>query len=129
MSSGSALLSTLPTTLGVTGYVAPIAVLTAGYALFQAANNAAMMKAVRADERGMVAGMLGLSRNVGLVTGASVMGAVFAAASGSADVATAPSGAVAAGMRITFAIATLLILVAMAIAAGRHAPRLVRPPA
>jgi hypothetical protein len=49
--------------------------------------------------------MLNLSRNLGLITGASVMGAVFALASGAADIATAQPEAVATGMRITFAVA------------------------
>ena len=36
------------------------------------------------DQRGVVSGMLNLSRNLGLITGASAMGAVFALASGAA---------------------------------------------
>ena len=106
----------MPATLGVAGYVAPLVVITAGYALFQAANNTAVMTDVRPDQRGVVSGMLNLSRNLGLITGASVMGAVFALASGAADITTAPPEAVAAGMRITFAVAAVLIAGALAIA-------------
>ena len=73
----------IPAAFGIPGYVAPLVVLTAGYALFQAANNTAVMTDVRPDQRGVVSGMLNLSRNLGLVTGASVMGAVFALASAS----------------------------------------------
>ena len=47
-----------------------------------------------------VSGMLNLSRNLGLITGAAVMGAVFALDNGgSTDVATARAEAVANGMR------------------------------
>lgn len=53
---------------GISGYVGPLVVLTAGYVLFQAANNTAVMKDVSADQRGAVSGMLNLSRNLGLVT-------------------------------------------------------------
>jgi MFS family permease len=123
MAAGSALLSVSSATLGIPGYVAPIVVLTVGYALFQTANNTAVMTDVRADQRGVVAGMLSLSRNLGLVTGASVMGAVFALASGAADFATAPPEAVAAGMRITFAVAAALIVVALALATASRAGR------
>ena len=63
-----------------------------------------------------MSGMLNLSRNLGLVTGASVMGAVFALASGAADIATARPEAVAAGMRITFAVAGALMAGALAVA-------------
>ena len=66
----------------------------------------------------MISGMLNLSRNLGLVTGASVMGAVFALASEAADVTTASAGAVAKGMRCTFGAATVLIVIALAVAVG-----------
>jgi hypothetical protein len=64
--------------------------------------------------------MLNLSRNLGLITGASVMGAVFALASATTDITTAAPQAVATGMQITFAVAALLILVALAAAAGTY---------
>lgn len=120
IAGGAAALSILPATFAIPGYLAPIAVITAGYALFQAANNTAAMAGIAADRRGVVSGMLNLSRNLGLVTGASVMGAVFALASATSDIATAPPEAVASGMRVTFAVAAGLILLAIAIAlAGR----------
>ena len=62
--------------------------------------------------------MLNLSRNLGLITGASAMGAVFALASATTDLTTAPPEAVAAGMRTTFAFAAMLIVLALAIAAA-----------
>ncbi|MDQ0462590.1 MFS family permease [Caulobacter ginsengisoli] len=80
MAIGLLALANLPVGLGPAGYVAAIAVVTASYALFQAANNASVMRDVAADWRGVVSGMLSLSRNLGLITGASAMGAVFAAA-------------------------------------------------
>ncbi len=49
--------------------------------------------------------LLNLSRNLGLITGASLMGAVFALAAANADISTATPEAVADGMRITFAVA------------------------
>ena len=69
--------------------------------------------------------MLNLSRNLGLLTGASVMGAVFALASATSDIATAHPDAVAFGMRITFAVAATLIAFALVLAAGSRvvAPR------
>ncbi|HSO32231.1 MAG TPA: hypothetical protein VLT33_06945, partial [Labilithrix sp.] len=62
------------------------------------------------------AGMLGLSRNLGLITWASVMGALFALASAASDVTTARPEAVATGMRVTFAAAAALSAAALAIA-------------
>ena len=62
--------------------------------------------------------MLSLSRNLGLITGASVMGAVFALASGTTDLAAARPEAIAAGLSVTFAVATMLVAVALLVAAG-----------
>ena len=93
---------------GLAGYVAPLALTTFGYSLFQTANNKLLMERARPDEKGLVSGMLSLARNLGLVTGATVMAAVFASASGAADPAHASADAVIAGMRATFAIAGIL---------------------
>ena len=60
--------------------------------------------------------MLSLSRNLGLITGASVMGAVFSLAAATNNIATARPEAVATGMRSTFAVASVLILIALVIA-------------
>lgn len=121
MAAGSLLLSVLPAASGIAGYVAPLVVVTVGYALFQTANNSAVMADVRADQRGAVSGLLNLSRNLGLITGASAMGAVFAFASAATDITTASPGAIAAGMRITFAVAGVLVAIALAIALGSRA--------
>ncbi len=72
------------------------------------------MTDVRPDQRGIVSGLLNLSRNLGLITGASVMGALFTAAASTVDITTAPPDAVAAGMRGTFAVAAMLIVIAVA---------------
>lgn len=117
IAAGTGLLSTMPMAFGIFGYVAPIIVTTAGYALFQTANNTAVMAEIRPDQRGLISGMLNLSRNLGLVTGASAMGAVFALASKADEMVGAGPEAIAAGMRVTFAVATALVLLALAIAA------------
>jgi MFS family permease len=118
MAVGSFALSMLPTMFGIVGYIAAIIVLTPGYQLFQAANNTAVMMDVNIDQRGVISGMLNLSRNLGLLTGASVMGAVFAFTLGTIDITTVPPEVVATGMRITFAIASVLIVVAAVISIG-----------
>lgn len=118
IAAGSFILSMLPATLGIPGYIAPIVIITVGYALFQTANNTAVMTDIDADQRGVISGLLNLSRNLGLITGASVMGAVFALASAAIDITTADPQAVATGLRITFAVAGILIVVALAIALG-----------
>jgi len=117
MTLGATLLPLAPLTFGAAGYVAPLVVITSGYALFQAANSSAIMASAGADQRGAVSGLLNLSRNLGFITGASLMGAVFAWASGAGDVRIAPPAALAAGMRGTYALAAVLLVLAVAVAA------------
>jgi EmrB/QacA subfamily drug resistance transporter len=121
IAAGSFILAMMPANLGIPGYLAPIVIITAGYALFQTANNTAVMTDIHPDQRGVISGLLNLSRNLGLITGASVMGAVFAFASATSDIPTAPPENVATGMRMTFAVAAVLIVVALAIAVASHA--------
>jgi EmrB/QacA subfamily drug resistance transporter len=115
MTAGLAALAAAPARFGLAGYLAAIAVVTAHYALFQAANNSLVVGGASSDRRGLAAGMLSLSRNLGLLTGVSAMGAVFASASGAIDLAVARPDAVAAGMRLTYAVAALLVLVALVV--------------
>jgi len=86
--------------------------ITAGYALFQAANNTAVMSGVSQNERGVVAGLLNLSRNLGLITGASAMGSVFA-------LADRPE----AGMHMTFALAAALLAGGLALSYQTRDPQ------
>jgi MFS family permease len=116
MAAGAFLLALVPARFGIAGYLAPIVLITADYALFQTANNTAIMTDVHPDQRGVISGLLSLSRNLGLITGASVMGAVFAFASATTSIMTAQPEAVAAGLRSTFAVAGVLITLALLLA-------------
>jgi EmrB/QacA subfamily drug resistance transporter len=125
---GCFVLSMIPAVFGILGYIAPIVIITAGYGLFQTANNTVVMTDVLAEKRGVISGMLNLSRNLGLITGASVMGAVFRMASGTVEIARPEE--IARGMNVTFAVAAFLIVVALAVAIGSRAltKHIWRPP-
>ena len=113
MFAGCLALCFAPTSWGVVAYAVPIAVIAAGYALFQAANNTAVMADVSPDQRGVVSDMLNLCRNLGLITGASAMGAVFAMASGTVAFTTEHPESVGSGLHATFAVAAVLVSVAL----------------
>ncbi|RKD61837.1 EmrB/QacA subfamily drug resistance transporter [Rhizobium sp. WW_1] len=113
---GLSLIAALQGRFGAAGYIGPLVITTANYALFQASNNTSIMKGIRAEQRGVISGMLSLSRNLGLVTGASVMGAIFALASGTTDMITARPEAVGTGMQITYVVGALLIVATLAVA-------------
>ncbi len=123
MLAGCVLVATTSTGFGALGYLAPLALLTGSYALFQTANNTSVMLSAGADHRGAISGLLSLSRNLGLITGTAAMGAVFVSAAG-ADVATAGPGALAHGLRVTFGVAAGVIVAALGLAvrALRGAP-------
>lgn len=107
---GALMLAIVPGLIGVVGYVLSLLVLTPGYQLFQAANNTAALSDVAKDRRGTVSGLLGLSRNIGLIVGASAMGLVFTLGVGTTDVAKAPASAIESGMRVTFLTAGALAM-------------------
>jgi MFS family permease len=120
VATGAFLLAFLPNGIGVSGYVLSILVLTPGYQLFQAANNTAALAEVAIELRGTVSGLLSLSRNIGLIIGASAMGAIFAFGAGTEEFTRATASATASGMRLTFLLAGVMILAAIAIAFGHH---------
>lgn len=114
MAAGGSLLAFLPRSTAIPGYVIPLVVMTAGYAVFQTANNTAALASAGAGRRGVAAGLLALSRNVGQITGAAALGAVFLHATGAHDPSDAGSEAIAHGMRTTLGVATAVITVAIA---------------
>jgi predicted MFS family arabinose efflux permease len=120
LAAGAVLLAFLPSMIGLAGYVVGIVALTPGYQLFQAANNTAALAEVQKDGRGMAAGLLNLSRNAGLITGASAMGAVFAYAVGTGDFSEASASALNAGMSSTFLLAAALMVLALVMIASRQ---------
>ena len=116
---GGALLLSLAS--GLVAYLGSLVILTAGYSLFQAANNTAVMSNVESARRGTVSGLLNLSRNLGLIFGASALGAVFAWAT--PDVLHATAQSVTDGLHVTFFVAAGLLLLACAIARRRDVDR------
>lgn len=113
---GLSLLALLPLSLGLVGYLLALALVTASYALFQAANNSLVMLDVAPQQRGLTAGLLSLSRNLGLISGAAAMGALFAWGSRPQVAGRDGAEAVASGMHWTFGVAALLMLLALLIA-------------
>ena len=118
MAAGVLALIVLPPMAGMAGYIAAIALLAPGYQLFQAANNTSVMAGVPQDRRGVISGLLSLSRNLGFITGASVMGAIFAFASGNAEQSAPGPEAAATGMQASFIVAGALVALAITLSIG-----------
>lgn len=120
LGTGAFLLAFLPEMMGNIGYVASLVVLTPGYQLFQAANNTQALADVPSQHQGTTAGLLSLSRNIGLVAGATVMGGMFALRIGTGNLIHADPTAVANGMRLVFLLAAGLMVAALGIAMLRN---------
>ncbi len=120
MAGGAGLLALLPQVFGGAGYLAAVAVLTPGYQLVQAANGVQALADVPPARRGMVSGLLSLARNTGLMLGAAVMGAVFAALAGARDVRLAEPAALATAFAGTMALCAALLVVVLALVVRRR---------
>lgn len=117
---GCVLLMLTDMNYGIPGYVLPLILITLGYSFFQTANNTESLLGVSVDQKGVLSGLLGLSRNLGLVIGASIMGAVFVWRSntqwgGSTQIMATD---VEQGLNEVFLFAALLLIGAFSIAHG-----------
>lgn len=113
MTVGAGVMSMMSLSQGVFGYVAPLCLITLGYSLFQVANNTALMQHAAPEQRGVISGMVNLARNLGLITGASAMGALFMLAANSDDIKLATAGAISNGMRVSYLAAGVLVAIAL----------------
>lgn len=102
-------LALAPSSWGIPGFVLPVVIITSSYALFQAANNVGVMRLAGPAHRGGASGAINLSRNLGLIGGASVFGALYASA----------------GLQASFGVGAALI--ALALVTLRSGAPVVRP--
>ncbi|QFT97668.1 Multidrug resistance protein stp [Roseovarius sp. THAF8] len=109
-------LAFLPLFFGVGGYVVALVVLTPAFQLFLAANNTLVMVGSDKKQRGRLSGLLGLSRNLGLMTGASAIPALFVGFLGTGNVAEASARDVAHAFSLTFVVAASLAMVTLSLA-------------
>lgn len=117
---GSVGLGAISIRFGAWAYIVPLVTFTAGFALFQAANNTAVMADSKPATRGVVAALLNLSRNLGLITGASVMAALYALGAATADITRVTPAAASNGMRLAFGVASGLLGIALALALAQR---------
>ena len=128
MATGACLIALLPVSAGSVGYIVPLTFMTSGYAMFQTANNASVLTRPDSSHRGVAGGLLSLSRNVGQITGASMMSAVFLHATGANTVALASADAVASGLRATMLVDAVLLLAVLAVISVTYSNPLVESP-
>lgn len=109
-------LAVLPRSFGVGGYVAALIALTPAFQMFLAANNTAVLSGASTEQRGRLSGLLGLSRNLGLMTGASAMSTLFVWFLGTGEATQAPARDVEYAFSMTFTGAAVLALITLGVA-------------
>ena len=118
---GAFAMSWVSLSVGVATYIVAILFISVGLAFFQTPNNTAVMADARPEQRGLISGLLALARNLGLITGASLMGALFAHSVG--DAASATPDTLAQGMRFAFRIAAAMAAAAFLLSLTTLRPR------
>jgi MFS family permease len=78
MCLGAILFALLPLYFGWYGYIAAIVILTPGRQMFLASNHTYILHTANDSQKGLLSGMLNLSKNLGLLTGASLAVGFFA---------------------------------------------------
>lgn len=100
---------------GLTGYLLCLITMAIGYATFLLANNTLTITNASPQTRGSISGILNLSRNLGLLTGASLMSSIFASVSSITDIATANSRMVETGLHAVYQLVITLLAIAITI--------------
>ena len=99
----------LPVRWGEYGYIAALFILAPGRQLFLASNHTFVMSSATKREKGLAAGVLNLVKNLGLMTGASMMVGVFASQLKNANAAIATQQELGAAFTSTFLLAGVAI--------------------
>lgn len=110
---GCLLLAFISASSGIFGYILAVAIVTMGYALFQTSNNTQIMTSVDTAISGVTSGILNLSRNFGLITGASAMGSIFTYSVGTNNIAEMLPNTITAGIQTTFSVSAMFIFMAI----------------
>jgi MFS family permease len=110
LSSGLALLASMAPGASLRAIAAMLGVVGLGTALFVSPNNSALMGAAPRDRQGIASGVLATARNVGMVLGIGLAGAVFTTVLARAGPTRSPSAlsqGVQASLFVAAAIAAL----------------------
>ncbi|XLY89810.1 MFS transporter [Ectopseudomonas mendocina] len=111
----------LPILIETPGYILAMVLMTPGFQLFLAANNTAAINLAAEAHRGVLSGLLGLSRNLGFMTGASLLPLLFASLLDSRTLADNSTHAISDAFSVTFlGVAGLCFLTFLFAAWGRR---------
>ncbi|KXI30607.1 MFS transporter [Paraglaciecola hydrolytica] len=113
--TGTICLSFFDPSFGIAGYIACLVITAVGYATFTSSNNTQIMTLASITQRGQISGLLNLSRNLGLLSGTTLMSSVFAMTTNITAIKPHDTFVVEIGLNRVYACATLLLVIALAL--------------
>ncbi|CAH9055813.1 Riboflavin transporter RibZ [Pseudoalteromonas sp. CIP111854] len=108
---GALCMAHLKVEYGVVGYILCLTVTALGYALFLSANNTLAMQHANSKNRGAASGTLNLARNLGLLSGTSIMSRLFTVESQAVNFYTTQYQTIEASLHITYLVGAALLLI------------------
>lgn len=113
MGTGVLCFAYLPVWFGIYGYIAALLIMTPGRQFFLNANHTYVMNSVNEQDKGLASGILNLTKNLGLMTGAALITTLFSALLHNTTVAEATSEQLAFALSTTFLCNAALLALAM----------------
>lgn len=117
---GTSCLTNFNSSFGVIGYFCCLAITAVGYGTFTSSNNTQMMKLAPSLQRGQISGLLNLSRNLGLLSGVTLMSTLFELNTQLTIMDLDNLSAVETGLNRVYAFATLLLCIALILLLYQH---------
>ncbi|MCO1335100.1 MFS transporter [Microbulbifer sp. OS29] len=118
MISGALGMGLLTIEQGLGGYLAFSITVAIGYGTYLSTVNTLTMNSARAVIRGRISGLLGLSRSMGLLTGASLMSVIFVGVAPGVALQEMSSVQIADGLNAVYRLASALLVTALIIQLG-----------
>ena len=103
----------LPLDFGIYGYMLSLFILTPARQMFHAANGAYIIKGAAEQEKGKAAGLINLSRNLGLITGGAVFTRIFNGLLDAEMVSNAQVWRIKEAFSVTFCLASIIAGIAL----------------
>ncbi len=110
---GSFCFAYLPLLFGIYGYIAALLVLTPGRQLFLASSHTFVIKSVSDKEKGLASGIVNLCKNLGLLTGASLISGLFSFFLNSSSVSDASVEQLNTAFSATFLVSSIFVVLSL----------------
>ncbi|WMN59564.1 MFS transporter [Pseudoalteromonas xiamenensis] len=112
---GAVWMTQITATDGTIGYIIGLVIMGSGYATFTSANNTLTMLKVNSSNKGLLSGTLSLSRNLGLMIGATISSNLYSFITGLSQQAEPSPLLLSDGVNMVYFVALLALFTALSI--------------